>query len=614
MNISRFVLSCAALAGLVTIASAQSSLSPDPVPLDTLSAFKSPGDNWTLASDISGDPRHEKTLSAVPGTGILANTDPKPNGVNLFTSWEHGDIEIDLEFLLPVGSNSGIYLQSRYEVQLFDSWGVAQPTFSDCGGIYQRYLKDKKKGYEGTAPKVNASRAPGLWQRLHIVFKAPRFNAAGKKIDNARFLEVSLNGYLIHENVEVTGPTRSAAHSDEQALAPLMIQGDHGSVAFRNISIKRFRSSAVSLSDLSYALRSGRSFKIGRYDAIAPTRTEKVSEIVLSELGVAKNFAATYTGYLNIPSSGLYAFHTQAQGPTQLTIEGRTALLPLSVGGRSVPIQLEKGAHAFRLDYVHGQRRSPVMNLAVEGPGIRMHSLTPKKKAKGGRKQAERQLIIEPVEDRVRVQRGFIPHDPRKRLYAIAVGSPTAVHYAYDFDTASLLHLWNGRFLDTFEMWDGRGNDQLAKPAGPTLTLPAKPVVAIVQSTSHDWPNVPDALWKPEGYTLDADGQPEFHAHLAQLAVSDRIVATAPQRGLERTLEIEGAHTSWWTGVLLAEASRITPQENGSYIIGEREYYIDVSPDNKHAPFVRRINGQDQLIVWIPKSEPKTTVNYSLVW
>jgi len=72
----------------------------------------------------------------------------------------------------------------RYEVQLFDSWSVKAPKYSDCGGIYERWDEARgpgKQGYEGHAPLANASRAPGLWQHLHIEFQAPRFDAAGKK-------------------------------------------------------------------------------------------------------------------------------------------------------------------------------------------------------------------------------------------------------------------------------------------------------------------------------------------------------------------------------------------------------------------------------------------------
>jgi hypothetical protein len=74
---------------------------------------------------------------------------------------------------------------------------------------------------------------------MKISFQAPRFDAAGKKIANAKMLKVELNGIILHENVELFGPTRSSIDG-EVAKGPLMFQGDHGSVAFRNLVIKSF--------------------------------------------------------------------------------------------------------------------------------------------------------------------------------------------------------------------------------------------------------------------------------------------------------------------------------------------------------------------------------------
>jgi len=199
-----------------------------------LGAFRENTAEWTLAGEIGQDPKNEKMLAWKPGTDVLVNG-PKGRTRNLFTKLEHGDCEAHVEFMVPKGSNSGVYFQGRYEIQVLDSWGVEKPKHGDCGGIYQRWAKGK--GFEGRPPRVNAAREPGRWQTFDVTFRAPRFDAAGKKIANACFLKVVHNGVVVHENEPVTGPTRAAAFGDEKPTGPLMLQGDHGPVAYRNLWI-----------------------------------------------------------------------------------------------------------------------------------------------------------------------------------------------------------------------------------------------------------------------------------------------------------------------------------------------------------------------------------------
>src|SRR5882672_1008850 len=160
--------------------------------------------------------------------------------VNLVTEQKFGDIELYLEFILAKGSNSGVYLHGLYEAQIFDSWDSTEPmTTSDCGAIYHRWINDQ--GVGGSAPSRNASRRPGEWQSFYIWFRAPRFDAAGKKIENAKFVRVLHNGLSVQNNVEVDGPTRAAMDHAEAPVNPIMLQGDHGPVAYRNIYVRSLR-------------------------------------------------------------------------------------------------------------------------------------------------------------------------------------------------------------------------------------------------------------------------------------------------------------------------------------------------------------------------------------
>ena len=205
-----------------------------------LERWKKPAKGWAVAGEVSLDGADGKKLAGKEGRGSILNG-KDGRAANLLTVDEYGDLEAHVEFMVSKGSNSGVYFQGRYEIQILDSAGKKEVGYSDCGGIYQRWdavRRKGKEGYEGHAPRANASKAAGEWQSFDVVFLAPRFDAAGKKTANARFVKVTHNGQVIHEEVEVTGPTRAGAWEDEKPLGPIMLQGDHGPVAFRNLRVR----------------------------------------------------------------------------------------------------------------------------------------------------------------------------------------------------------------------------------------------------------------------------------------------------------------------------------------------------------------------------------------
>jgi hypothetical protein len=172
-------------------------------------------------------------------SGVMLNG-PTGRTCNLVTAAKHGDIELYLEFMLAKGSNSGVYLHGLYEIQIFDSHGSEEKMkSSDGGGIYHRWIGEM--GVGGSAPRVNASRRPGEWQSYQAWFQAPRFDASGRKTAPAKFLRVLHNGVLVQQDVECEGPTRAHMAIPEAAQNPLMLQGDHGPVAFRHIHWRPLR-------------------------------------------------------------------------------------------------------------------------------------------------------------------------------------------------------------------------------------------------------------------------------------------------------------------------------------------------------------------------------------
>lgn len=219
--------------------------------LKELNDFKEPRGDWFQANEVTLDSLNNNQFKYTSGKEVFVNgSTGKTN--HLTSKGGFGDIELHLEFMVPKGSNSGIYFQSRYEIQIFDSWGKENPEHLDCGGIYQRWdeTKPKKdKGYEGIAPRVNASKAPGEWQSYDIIFRAPKFDETGNKVKNAQFEKVILNGVVVHENVELSGPTKGALSETEVASAPFRLQGGHGPVAFRNIRTRDLNNIKVSKSN-----------------------------------------------------------------------------------------------------------------------------------------------------------------------------------------------------------------------------------------------------------------------------------------------------------------------------------------------------------------------------
>ena len=201
-----------------------------------LSAWRADAAKWQVVGGARLNPSNDKVLTTRGGTGAIFNG-PAGRTDNLFTKQEFGDVRVHVEFMIPKDSNSGVYLQGRYEIQVFDSrQKQAEYPGIECGGIYQRWDERRNvKGFEGHSPRVNASKAPGEWQTFDIVFRAPRFDKDGHKIANARFEKVVHNGVLVHSDIELTGPTRASAYEDEKPTGPLMLQGDHGPVAYRNL-------------------------------------------------------------------------------------------------------------------------------------------------------------------------------------------------------------------------------------------------------------------------------------------------------------------------------------------------------------------------------------------
>jgi hypothetical protein len=230
---------CALIASALGFALASSGPAADTKPVEPFNGQNLKG--WKLKNEKAnhwqvGDPgvqspeaRHLSIRKSLEGTPLaLVNVLlDKEHGSDIYTEQRFGDVLLELEFMVPKGSNSGIYLMGEYEVQILDSFGKPDAKLGqgDLGALYS-----------AAAPKKNAAKKPGEWQKFVIDFQAPKFEG-GKKVANAKFVKVTLNDVVLHENVEMKQQTPGGLTGKEAAEGPLMFQGDHGPVAFRNIKI-----------------------------------------------------------------------------------------------------------------------------------------------------------------------------------------------------------------------------------------------------------------------------------------------------------------------------------------------------------------------------------------
>lgn len=211
-------------------------------------AWKKVDDKWIVADEVKLAPdakgKADVRLKAEKKDGgkvwVNGETGRLPN---LITKEAFGDCEVHVEFLIAKGSNAGIKFHEVYEIQILDSFGSKKElTGNDMGGIYPR-ADNAKGGYldKGVPPKVNAAKPPGEWQTLTATWKAPRFDDTGKKTANAVMVKATLNGQVIHDNVEVKTPTGGNWEKKETATGSFMLQTDHGPTAFRNVKIRALK-------------------------------------------------------------------------------------------------------------------------------------------------------------------------------------------------------------------------------------------------------------------------------------------------------------------------------------------------------------------------------------
>lgn len=575
------------------------------LPLNDLSAFQPTTANWQIAGNAYADRNVPQMLEAVPGKGVLANISDPKNRAHLFTVMEHGDIELELDVMMAKESNSGIYFQGRYELQLQDSWGKKeQPKYGDIGGIYQRTDTVRNVGYEGSAPAVNASKAPGLWQHLRIIFQAPRFDSQGRKTANARFLKVYVNGSLVQNNFEVSGPTRSAGFKDEKPRGPIMIQGNHGRVAFKDIGYKLYDTPPLQVTGLVLREFKSPGDSIKAYSAQGPLHESKADSIsYLSAMEKDINLLE-YKGTFQFPKAGDYLFKMQNGGGGLLIINGDTIIFNNGVHNFDEPVvgKYTASAGAANFTLVHnkliGWRKG--LALYVEGPGMALSPLH-------ARGSVFSEPPVEPIAvvaegDKSVIQRSFIQEGDHKRTHCLSVGTPGGASFTVDLSSGSLFQIWDGAFLETTSMWHRRGNQQNGTPLGTVIALGDE----LNFGTTNQTDSHPFRFLE---YNLDKTGLPAFSYLVNGISVSDKITPSVSERSLTRRITLNSKGD---VSFRVASGVRIEHLPDGSYAMHDKNYYL-IFDKERVRPVLNQSGTFQELMIPV-KGAGTHIIQYTLLW
>jgi hypothetical protein len=588
----KIILSILLVSSFATLFAQQKVLS------ENLNQFQNKAGNWHIVGSASANPFADNDLQFTNGKGILVNIHEHGTygpQYELVSDFNHGDLDISFDFMMAKGSNSGVYMQGNYEVQLFDSWGKANPNYSDCGGIYHRWndaMPTGQKGYEGAAPRINASKAPGLWQHMDISFQAPKFDANGKKITNATFLFIKLNGTLIHENVEVSGPSRGSLTAMDIAQGPLRLQGDHGSLAFKNIVITNFDKPSASIQNLNYTVN------YSPYDPSAnPYILKADDEGELKELSwefmkQPNEYSYTISGDFIAPADGKYIFTQFSSSNNFLKIDRQIVLENKYTGPndeRIGSIDLKAGTHKIEIyNAKYDGWMNPTLGLFVAGPSFRKTALHVAS-SMFGNKPTDPIFIDAKANTNLRSFMDFDNGDIKTRIvHAINVGTADNIHYSYDLDKGALLQIWRGDFLDATPMWDSRG-DGSSRPRGSLTLFDNK--LTIHPSLSNWSDDVSTSNYTPKGYTIGSNNLPTFQYEIYGSKISDKI-SVVEGKTFQRTIKIDGSNPEMV--VKVSEANTIEKMANGLYAINNKDYFIKVAP-NANLQIIS--NGDKQFLV-----------------
>jgi hypothetical protein len=253
-----------------------------------------------------------------------------------------------------------------------------------------------------------------------------------------------------------------------------------------------------------------------------------------------------------------------------------------------------------------------VSNGTVAIKNVKVNTLAPIPAATTGPQRRMRRvanpILLDPSGKNY-LLRSFVNFNGKKRTHVVSLGSTGQTNYSYDVKQGALFQVWHGPFMDVTEMWEQRGEPQLAKPRGGVVPLSEAPALSVlINKETTVWP---DSLafddLKNMGYTLDKQRNPTFEYEMGGYHVTDKVAVGNADKSILRQITVTNAPANLYSRI--ARGATITAAGNGLFIVGDKGYYVQI--DEKLKPWIRYSKNGSELLVPVTSNNP---VIYSLIW
>lgn len=375
---------------------------------------------------------------------------------SLLTNVQFGDAIVVLEYMPSAGAEAGLFLQGRYEISLAGGEAGVLETESP-GGVQHRWDGSADKLVGGTAPLVDAKVSGGEWQQLEIKFRAPRYDEASRKVDNALILEARLNGQLVQDNTVLEGFTQGSISPWETTQGPMMLAVEAGSLAIRN-----FNAQPADFSALEVPEETGGSTNQAELEDFVALGKKSFYSLGCQECHAVEAGDRSMKTGPNL--FGLFKKNprdreiVEAGGNNRFTIQADASYLRRSVREPGAELAIiesgsKKGEAYMPIMPPYGPQILSDKNLDAIGFYLQTLNTTWEQGPVVKLVEAEGPIKYDPLEDdlqflvddRLRIQRG-----PLEGLSAraIHVGQPNSVNYSFDPRILGIAKLWQGGFLE----------------------------------------------------------------------------------------------------------------------------------------------------------------------